>query len=295
MFKELKSILGATKKEINNQKYKVSHNELRYDKSSDLVRNMMIKNFNFAGKRAVVLGGTGGVGLHTVNQLVDCGCEVIVIGRNKCKYDSLFSKYSDNISFYQWDPLKNKDYEFEIKELVKVYGNFEIYINCMGVFTEKDKKNDWGLVNEIDLLDSFNSNFFVHYLIETVVANYYKKNNIKGHIVNVTSITGLHPNYGMTPYGLSKAALIHFTKALALTFAKDGIVVNGIAPGPIATSMGNKKENDSIFNSNSPNMRIALPEEIASTIIFLASDIASNMNGTIIVSDGGETIRGHGV
>ena len=126
MFKELKAVLSATKKELNNQKYKMSHQDLKYDKNSELVSNMMIKNFNLKGKRAVVLGGTGGVGIQVVYQLVDCGCSVVVIARNKDKYDLLFSGFRDSVMFYQWDPLKDKDYDFKINDLIMTYGKFEI-------------------------------------------------------------------------------------------------------------------------------------------------------------------------
>ena len=294
MFKAIKAVLGAAKREVKNQEYKMVHEELKYDKNSPLVKNMLIKNFNIEGKTAIVLGGTGGVGMSVVKQLIDCKCKVIVIGRNKRKFDMLFQDQNKDISFIKWDPFEETDYTGMLKCIIDECQSFDIYINCMGFFTEKDRSNDWLNVEEKDLIDSFKSNFFVHYLIEKEIVKFFIKNDIKGHIVNVTSITGLHATYGMIPYGLSKAALIHFTKSLAIAVAKYGIVVNGIAPGPIATSMGGKYENDSIFNSNTPNMRIALPEEIASTIVFLASDMALNLNGEIIVSDGGETLRGHG-
>lgn len=89
--------------------------------------------------------------------------------------------------------------------------------------------------------------------------------------------------------------MIHYTKGLALQLVKYGITVNGICPGPIATEMANMKNPNDLYNGSSPRKRYATPEEIASTIIFLASGVADNMVGTIIVSDGGEIERGYNV
>lgn len=295
MLKTIKMILGPAKREIEKLQYKKQHIDLIYNKKSELVQNMLVQNFKLFDKTAIVFGGTGGVGTQVVVQLLQCGCRVVVVGRKKQKFYDIFKDNLENLTFFLWDPTIEKDYQKKVQELMDLYGKFEIFINCLGVFSEKDRKRDWKNIEEINLKTSFESNLFIPYMIEKEIALQYINHHIKGHIVNVTSITGMHAVYGLTPYGLSKAALIHYTKALAILVAQYGIVVNGVAPGPIATAMGKKVENDSLFNSNTPNMRIATPEEIASTIIFLASDLASNLNGEIIVSDGGESLRGSNI
>lgn len=136
------------------------------------------------------------------------------------------------------------------------------------------------------------------YLIQACLP-YLRK--AKGCIVNVASAGGLHPVYGTSAYGISKAGVIALTKSSALEFARHGIRVNAVAPGGVATEMHEKSAagggvDPAIFaeaaGRNMPKLtdrQACTPEEIARAIGYLASDDARYATGTVLVIDGGQT------
>ena len=111
---------------------------------------------------------------------------------------------------------------------------------------------------------------------------------IKGHILNVSSASALRPAW--TPYHISKWAIKGFTVGLAEKLLPHGIIVNAIAPGPVATGMLGKKEGDSIEMPSQPSGRYALPEEIASMAAYLVSDLGNLIVGDTIYMTGGSGI-----
>lgn len=116
------------------------------------------------------------------------------------------------------------------------------------------------------------------YFMSQAVSHFMIEKKTKGHILNVTSSSALRPAW--TPYQMSKWAVRGLTLGLADLLLPYGIVVNAIAPGPVATPMLGKAEGDSIENPESPCGRFAMPEEIASLAVFMVSDM-----GNLIVGD----------
>ncbi len=115
------------------------------------------------------------------------------------------------------------------------------------------------------------------------------KNKIKGNILNVTSVAANEPVYGA--YGASKIAATALTKGWGKMFANDGITINGIAPGPVATEMNNWHDGDSMENERIPYGRYSTIEEIAKLAAYMLSNDAKMMCGETVVIDGAYSIR----
>ena len=119
--------------------------------------------------------------------------------------------------------------------------------------------------------------------------NYMLRNNIKGNILNVTSVAGEEPIYGA--YGASKITATGLTRGWGKMFAKDGITINGIAPGPVATEMNNWHEGDPMEHSRIPYGRFATVDEVASLALYLLSPAAKMICGETVILDGAYAIR----
>jgi NAD(P)-dependent dehydrogenase (short-subunit alcohol dehydrogenase family) len=154
----------------------------------------------------------------------------------------------------------------------------------------------FGMISDTEL-EAFQQNFRVNMdgpYMGTRAAMAYMSNNGGGSIINISSINGDRAMQGMSAYGASKAALIHFTRNAAMEGARAGIRVNAVTPGPILTP-GTKAwfnadpdAGKAIADAN-PMGRIGHPEEVANVVYFLASDAASYVTGANIPVDGGKT------
>jgi meso-butanediol dehydrogenase / (S,S)-butanediol dehydrogenase / diacetyl reductase len=160
-----------------------------------------------------------------------------------------------------------------VKATVARFGKIDILVNNAGtgVFgrVTEVKPEDWHRVFAI-VVDSvfYMSKFAIPHIIQS-----------KGSIVNLGSISGLYGDYGFAGYNAAKGAVVNLTRTMAIDFASDGIRVNAICPGLVATPL----------SKGIPMARAAQPEEIAGGIAFLASDDASYMTGCCMLVDGGLT------
>ncbi len=124
------------------------------------------------------------------------------------------------------------------------------------------------------------------------VAKYMIKNNIKGHILNISSASSIRPAW--TPYQMSKWAIRGFTVGLADLLLPYGIIVNAIAPGPVATKMIGYKKGEPINSMTNPSGRCLMPEEIANLATVMVSNLGDMIVGdTLYVTGGGGTISMH--
>ena len=126
------------------------------------------------------------------------------------------------------------------------------------------------------------------FFMSQVIAKYMIENGIKGHILNITSSSSLRPAW--TPYQMSKWAVRGLTMGLADRLLPYGIIVNALAPGPVATPMLGKKEGDSIYMAGQPSGRYAVPDELANMAVVLVSDIANLVVGDTVYMTGGSGI-----
>ena len=162
----------------------------------------------------------------------------------------------------------------------------DILVNCAGV--HGDQK--FGNVSEETYDMVMNTNLKGLFFMTQEVGNYMKRKGIKGHILNVSSAAALKPGY--TPYEISKNAVKAFTLGAAAELIDYGIVVNAIAPGPVATSMLGYEEGNTLYTDCVPAKRFATPLEIAQLAVIMVSDMCNLVVGdTFYISGGSGTVK----
>jgi 3-oxoacyl-[acyl-carrier protein] reductase len=172
----------------------------------------------------------------------------------------------------------------EAKRLVEEAGDVDVLINNAGLTRDgllvRMADDDWRTVIETNLSSVF-------YTCRAVARPMMKKRS--GSIVNISSIVGVHGNWGQTNYAASKAGIIGFTKSLARELGSRNIRANVIAPGYVKSQLTDVLPEDATkaMVDNTPLGRIAEPREIAGAVRFLASDEASFITGDVLLVDGG--------
>ena len=238
------------------------------------------------GKVALITGGSGGIGNAIAESFLKNGCKVIIAGTSQEKLDNSVKKLGDNMDVRALviDVTKVNLLAEKVELAAQFFGHIDILVNSAGVncFT------DFLAVTEDEYDTVMNVNAKGTYFMSQAIANYMIKNNIKGHILNITSSSALRP--AKTPYHVSKWAVKGFTLGAADRLLPNGIIVNAIAPGPVATSMLGKRENDSIYKDGQPSGRYALPVEIANMAVLLASDVCNLVVGDTLYMTGGSGI-----
>jgi len=170
------------------------------------------------------------------------------------------------------------------KKLVEEAGDLDILVNNAGLTRDgllaRMPDEDWRAVIETNLSSVF-------YTCRAVVRGMMKKR--AGAIVNVSSIVGLHGNWGQTNYGASKAGIIGFTKSLARELGSRNVRANVVAPGYVNTRLTDvlPEEAREAMLTNTPLDRLGEPEDVAGAVRFLCSDEASFITGEVLLVDGG--------
>lgn len=237
-------------------------------------------------KVALITGGSGGIGLAIAESFLKNGCKVIIAGTSQEKLDKCLKKLGSdpNVRALVIDVTKIGTLSEKVKSAVRFFGQIDILVNSAGVncFT------DFLEVSEDEYDSVMNVNAKGTFFMSQTIAKYMIKNKIKGHILNITSSSALRP--AKTPYHISKWAMKGFTLGAADRLLPSGIIVNAIAPGPVATAMLGKKENDSIYKEGQPSGRYALPVEIANMAVLLVSDVCDLVVGDTLYMTGGSGI-----
>lgn len=252
-----------------------------------------------AGKIALVIGGSGGIGKAISVSFMKNGAKVIIAGTSEDK----LKRTKEEIMRCLEDETANKRlagividlhdvsaFDEKLGEALSLFDEhrIDILVNSAGVLTHS---NFWEITeDEYDMIMDINvkGTFF---MCQTI-GEYMRNNNIKGKILNVSSSSALRPAW--TPYQISKWAIRGFTKGLADTLLPYGITVNAIAPGQVATAMLGKNEGEDINNVNVPIGRYAEPEEIANLATFMVSDMGEMIVGdTFYITGGSGTISMH--
>ncbi len=143
----------------------------------------------------------------------------------------------------------------------------------------------FGTAQEEDFDNVMDTNYKGVFFLTQLVAHRMVDNHIKGNILNIASASSLRP--AANAYTLSKVCIKELTAGMAKSLIQHGIVVNGLAPGPTATPMLNKNDNDNVQHSHNPLGRYALPEEIANMAVILTSDMGRTIVGSIVYMTGG--------
>lgn len=242
-------------------------------------------------RKALVTGASRGIGYAIAKKLSQNDCAVVITGRNISNLECVAREFGENVFPMVWDAAEFNKADEKINEAANILGGLDIVVNNAGIFAQR---NEWDrnsllktTVNEWQNVININSSAVFFSMQATV--NYMLKNNIKGNILNITSVAGEEPVYGA--YGGSKILATSLTRGWGKMFASDGITINGIAPGPVATEMNNWHEGDSIKHDRIPYGRFAAIDEIADLAMYLLSGNAKMICGETVIFDGGYSIR----
>lgn len=240
----------------------------------------------FADKVVALTGGAGDIAAAIVKRMRMSGAKVVLIVRR----DRSLIKEDDYIKTVQWDITDLSIADEKIKEISECFGQIDVWINNAGVMSDNDLMGDFLHATEEEWELQFNVNAKALYFATQKICQYYIEHGIKGRIVQILSIAGIQDTW--KSYGLSKRMAIGITKGIAGAVASYGIVINGVAPGGVATKMiaGKMQGDDNLRKDSVPSKRLSTPEEVAASVWYLASDMASQLVGHIIVCDGGDTL-----
>jgi NAD(P)-dependent dehydrogenase (short-subunit alcohol dehydrogenase family) len=253
-----------------------------------------IKQFDLTGKCAIITGGSRGLGYAMAAGLASAGANLMLVNRNagegKIAAAQLGKDYSTRVVSYAADITVEEETVAMAQTAFNTFGRIDILINNAGV-------NIRGPIEEVSLAD-FNQVMQINvngtWLSSKAVVPFMKRMN-SGRIINLASALGLIGLADRTPYTASKGAVVNMTRALALELAPFNINVNAICPGPFLTDMNipikDSEEAKKIVLGATALGRWAELREIQGAAIFLASDAASYMVGSILSVDGGWTAR----
>ena len=231
------------------------------------------------GKTALVTGASKGIGKAIATELAAAGATVVVGYRSgKDEAEALAVELGGRA--IQADVSSADD----AKRLIEEAGDLDILVNNAGLTRDgllaRMSDDDWQTVIDTNLASVF-------YTCRAVTRPMMKKR--AGAIVNISSIVGVHGNWGQTNYAASKAGIIGFTKSLARELGSRNIRANVVAPGYVKTQLTDvlPEEATGAMLENTPLGRLGDPEDVAGAVRFLSSDAASFITGEVLLVDGG--------
>ena len=248
----------------------------------------MLSMFDLAGKRAMVTGASSGLGWHFSRVLAGAGAEVTVAARRKEALDDLVSQIVAEGGRAKAVTLDVQSRQ-SITAALDAAGPIDLLVNNAGVTNTKpvldQTEEDFDFILDTNLKGGF--------LVATEAARRMRDAGLPGSIINIASILGLRQGGQVTPYAISKAAVIQMTKQLALELARHDIRVNALAPGYVSTEL-----NDAFFESDAgkalikriPQRRLGDLSDLDGPLLLLASDASRYMTGAIISVDGGHLL-----
>ncbi|GHU68306.1 short-chain dehydrogenase [Clostridia bacterium] len=256
-----------------------------------------MKCFDLSGRVAFVTGGSRGLGLEFSEGLAEAGADLFLTARNADKLapvaEEIAKKYGRRVEWTTADIESEAEMQSAADLCVEKFGKIDILINCaangrINKPAEETTLAEWREVMIPNLDGAF--------IVATIIGRQMIKQGY-GKVVNIASMSGIIINKGFHggSYDVSKAGIVAFSKALAEEWAKYNINVNTLAPGYFLTYVNEEffekdPEARKIAEELSPMKRCGRPEEIRGAIVFLASDAASFMQGSVVVVDGGYTI-----
>jgi 3-oxoacyl-[acyl-carrier protein] reductase len=243
------------------------------------------------GKRAIVTGGSLGIGAAIARELARQGANVAI---NYRRHDTEAKEVVAAIESFgrkglavQADVASFGDAQRMVSQVVEAFGGLDVLVNNAGINRDgviwKMTEAQWDEVLDTNLKGYFN-------YTRAVVEIFRTQNS--GKIVNVTSINGLRGKFGQTNYSAAKAGIIGLTKALARELGRSSVNVNAVAPGLIETDMM-KDAPPKVIEAALAEIvlgRLGKPEEVASVVAFLCSEAARHITGHVIQVDGGQYI-----
>jgi len=243
--------------------------------------------FSLKDKVAVVTGASQGIGRETALALAEAGAKIIVAARNEEKLAALagaIAAAGGEAFALKMDVADAEQVKAGFKQVVEKFGRLDILVNNAAVTRDglamRMKKDDWDAVLQTNLTGA-------HLCIQQALPTMMKAR--AGRIINISSVVAQSGNAGQANYVAAKAGLIGLTKAIAIEIASRGITVNAVAPGFIETPM-----TDVLPDKVKEELKVRIPlgrmgsaRDVASAIVFLASDEARYITGHVLNVNGG--------
>jgi 3-oxoacyl-[acyl-carrier protein] reductase len=244
-------------------------------------------NIDFKDRVVLVTGGTRGIGRAIANMFAEDNAYVIATGTNKQKLDELNNQSKSSGIHYRYLDFTSTASVESFLDYLKSLKKVDVLVNCAGVnkinLIDEINDEDWDWMNTVNLRGP--------YLISKAISSMMKTTGY-GRMVNISSIFGVVSKIKRASYSTTKWGLIGFTKAIALDLGEHNILVNAVSPGFVDTDLTRKiLGEDEIKNiiQDIPVKKLAVPDDIARTVLFLSSDLNTYITGQNIIIDGGFT------
>ncbi|WP_373513838.1 SDR family oxidoreductase [Persicitalea sp.] len=253
-----------------------------------------MKNWDLKGKKALITGGTKGIGEACAQLMAEAGAEVMVLARGEEDIESMSAEAAENglsIVGKAFDMAEPQVAGRIIEHVQQTWGKLDILINNAGMNIRKATMayadDEYDLIMQVNLRSVFELSRAAYPLLKAS----------KGCIVNMSSVSALTHISSGSIYGMTKAALTQLTRNLAVEWAMDGIRVNCIAPWYIETPLietvlADAEKLKGII-ARTPMQRLGQPEEVAAAALFLSLPAASYITGQCLGVDGGFIINGY--
>ena len=242
-------------------------------------------------KTALITGSNRGIGLSILENFAQQGCDIVAHSRQSCDEflgvaKEISEKHNVEITHVYFDLQDNAAMRSEIHSIIKTKIPIDILVNSAGII----HGGLFQMTPITDIRKVLDVNLFGMLEVTQLVCKYMMRSK-RGSIINIASVAGIDLSAGNCAYGLSKAAVIAFSKTLSSELSSYGIRVNVVAPSLTDTDMAHtdqaKKEREILTEAKNHFVRMAEPDEIADLVCFLASDQSAFINGQVIRIDGG--------
>jgi len=245
---------------------------------------------DLTNKVALVTGGSRGIGAAIVKALVEAGADVaftyITDKASAKRVEMAVKKFGRRCLVLKASVSSQKQVQNTVRKTVRELGRIDILVNNAGIW----KYGAIGEMNERQWNETLNINLKSTFLFSNEVVPVMKKQG-SGKIINIASTAGQRGEPFHSHYAASKGGMIAFTKSIAAELAPYNIIVNCVSPGWVSTDMTAKELSDPNISEEIrriiPRGHVATPEEIAGSVLFLASELSNNLIGSIISTNGG--------
>lgn len=253
--------------------------------------DVMSTHLDFTGKAALITGAATGIGRATATAFAARGAKVMIgdVDSRAEETVSLITEAGGTAVFQRTDVGDPDQVDALVGATVQAFGSLDVAFNNAGLLPPtaplaEQTLDDWNRIMTVDVTGVF---LCLKAELEVMLTQGH------GSIINTASVAGLIADPGMAPYVAAKHAVSGLTKAAAIDYATAGIRINAVAPGLVRTPMTERWLADETMRAavlaDSPIGRAVEPEEIAGTVLYLASDMAEAVTGVVFPVDGGRT------